>query len=190
MADAIDGINIADLHNNIVKNLTDVFKDDFKLIEFYRSESNRKSLKVEELPALLLELPDFDVDLVNDAGTEQLPLIARFEARIVINAMEKGLSSPIDIKVKARGLALKLAQYLFKNKRFHKLKTGALTLSTVTEDAFYPELDRYDVWRVDFEIPVLVGENIWKSDGVIPIAYYSYAPEIGSEHVSSYREVL
>lgn len=190
MADAIEGINIADLHNNIVKNLAEQFKDDFKLIEFYRSENERKPLIKNELPALLLELPDFDLDLENDAGTEQLPLIARFEARIVADAMEKEQENPNFVKVKVRGLATKLAQYLFKHKRFHKLKTGALTLSGITEDAFYPDLDRYEVWRVDFEIPVHVGESIWSSDGNTPVALYSWSPEIGNAHSSAYQEIL
>ena len=189
MADAIEGINIADLHNNIVKKLAEQFKDDFKLIEFYRSENERKPLKVSELPALLLELPDFELDLESDAGTEQLPLIARFEVRIVVDAMEKEQANPIFMKVKVRGLATKLAQYLFKNKRFHGLKTGALVLSDITEDAFYPALDRYDVWRIDFEIPIHVGESIWTSEGVTPTALYSWSPEIGGAHISSYQEV-
>lgn len=190
MADAIEGINIADLHNNIVKNLAEQFKDDFKLIEFYRSENDRKPLKIAELPALLLELPDFGLDLENDSGTEQIPLIARFEARIVADAMEKEQANPSFMKVKVRGLAIKLAQYLFKNKHFHKLKTGPLVLSGITEDAFYPELDRYDVWRVDFEIPIHVGESIWKSEGNTPTALYSWSPEIGNAHSSAYQEIL
>ena len=190
MADAIDGINIADLHNNIVKSLAEQFKDDFKLIEFYRSENERKPLKVAELPALLLELPDFELDLENDSGTEQLPLIARFEARIVSDAMEKEQDNPSFMKVKVRGLAIKLAQYLFKNKRFHKLKTGPLTLTAITEDAFYPNLDRYEVWRVDFEMQIHAGESIWKSEDNTPMALYSWSPEIGSAHSSAYQEVL
>lgn len=190
MADAIEGINIADLHNNIVQKLADQFKDDFKLIEFYRSENDRKPLKEEQLPALLLELPDFELNLENDAGTEQLPLIARFEARIVANAMEKEQDNPIFMKAKVRGLALKLAQFLFKNKHFHKLATGPLVLSGITEDAFYPGLDRYEVWRVDFEIPIHVGESIWKSEGTTPIALFSYSPAIGSAHSSAYQEIL
>ena len=47
----------------------------------------------------------------------------------------------------------------------------------MTEDAFYPGLDRYDVWRVDFSIPIHIGESIWKS-------------EIGSAHSSAYQEIL
>ena len=190
MADAIEGTDIVAMHDNIVKKLSDQFKDDFKLIEFYRSENERSPLKKEELPALLLEVPDFELNLEGDAGTEQLPMFARIEARVVIDAMEKEQDNPTFAKLKVRTLALKLAQYLFKNKHFHELKTGPLTLFDVTEDAFYPGLDRYDVWRVDFSIPIHVGESIWKSEGITPIALFSYSPAIGSAHSSAYQEIL
>lgn len=190
MADAIDGTDIVAMHNSIVKKLSDQFKDDFKLIEFYRSENERSPLKKEELPALLLEVPDFELNLEGDAGTEQLPMFARIEARVVIDAMEKEQDNPTFAKLKVRTLALKLAQYLFKNKHFHGLKTGPLTLLDVTEDAFYPGLDRYDVWRVDFSIPIHIGESIWKSEGVTPTAWFSWSPEIGSAHSSAYQEIL
>ena len=190
MADAIEGTDIVAMHENIVKKLSDQFKDDFKLIEFYRSENDRTPLKKENLPALLLEVPDFELNLEEDAGTEQLPMLARIEARVVIDAMEKEQDNPTFAKLKVRTLALKLAQYLFKNKHFHGLKTGPLTLLDVTEDAFYPGLDRYDVWRVDFSIPIHIGESIWKSEGVTPKAWFSWSPEIGSAHSSAYQEIL
>ena len=190
MADAIEGTDIVAMHENIVKKLSDQFKDDFKLIEFYRSENDRTPLKKENLPALLLEVPDFELNLEEDAGTEQLPMLARIEARVVIDAMEKEQDNPTFAKLKVRALALKLAQYLFKNKHFHELKTGPLILLDVTEDAFYPGLDRYDVWRVDFSIPIHIGESIWKSEGVTPTAWFSWAPEIGSAHSSTYQEIL
>ena len=190
MADAIEGTDIVAMHDNIVKKLSDQFKDDFKLIEFYRSENDRTPLKKEELPALLLEVPDFELNLEGDAGTEQLPMFARIEARVVIDAMEKEQDNPTFAKLKVRALALKLAQYLFKNKHFHGLKTGSLTLLDVTEDAFYPGLDRFDVWRVDFSIPIHIGESIWKSGGVTPTAWFGWSPEIGSAHSSAYQEIL
>lgn len=189
MADAIEGTDIVAMHDNIVKKLSEQFKDDFNLIEFYRSENDRKPLKKEELPALLLEVPDFELNLENDVGTEQLPLLARIEARVVIDAMEKDQDNPIFAKLKARVLTLKLAQYLFKNKHFHELKTGPLTLLDVTEDAFYPGLDRYEVWRVDFSIPIHIGESIWKSEGATPTAWFSWVPDVGSAHSSSYQEI-
>ena len=56
--------------------------------------------------------------------------------------------------------------------------------------AFYPGLDRYDVWRVDFSIPIHIGESIWESKGVTPTAWFSWSPEIGSAHSSAYQEIL
>ena len=190
MADAIEGTDIVAMHDNIVKKLSDQFKDDFKLIEFYRSENERSPLKKEELPALLLEVPDFELNLEGDAGTEQLPMFARIEARVVIDAMEKEQDNPTFAKLKVRALALKLAQYLFFFYFFHELKTDPLTLLYVTQDSFPPDLPPSDVWRVDFSIPIHIGESIWKSGGVTPTAWFSWSPEIGSAHSSAYQEIL
>lgn len=188
MADAINGVNLSELHNKIVETLALKFGQDFKLIEFYRDQEERKAPTGSELPALLLELSDFEPDLEKDAGGEQLPIIAHFEARVVVDAMVKGNSS-IYAKVKVRELATKLAHYLFQNKRFHGLHAGALTVNAITEDAFYPALDRFDVWRVDFAIPVLIGESFWLPSGTTPLAFYSYSPVVGSDNQSEYLEV-
>ncbi len=157
MADAIEGTDIVAMHENIVKKLSDQFKDDFKLIEFYRSENDRTPLKKENLPALLLEVPDFELNLEEDAGTEQLPMLARIEARVVIDAMEKEQDNPTFAKLKVRALALKLAQYLFKNKHFHELKTGPLTLLDVTEDGFYPRMILLRCLACGFLLPIHIG---------------------------------
>ena len=53
MADAIEGTDIVAMHDNIVKKLSDQFKDDFKLIEFYRSENERTPLKKEKFTSIV-----------------------------------------------------------------------------------------------------------------------------------------
>lgn len=189
MADALDGIDLSILHQKIVAAFAEQFPTDFNLIAFYRDEEERRAPKVTELPALLLELTELEPDTENDANGEQLPVIARFEARVVINAMQDKVLSVETAKIKVRALAAKLAYYLYKHKRFHKLPAGALSVDSIVEDAFYPELDRYEVWRVDFSIPVLIGESVWISGGITPTPVYSWSPNIGTEHEQDYEDI-
>ena len=77
MANAIAGVDLDQLHDVIEAKFRAQFPV-FKLVQFYRDEEERKAPTAKELPALLLELPSFDMDEQGDQGTEQLPLIARF----------------------------------------------------------------------------------------------------------------
>ena len=185
MADEMDGVDLFNLHATIVNKLHEQFPK-FKLIEFYRSEEERKPPTLNELPALFLEM-DFEINLDGDSGSEQLPLIARVEAR-VIDSFERR-----NFKINIRSLATQVAYYIFKNKRFHAYNgstaVGPATLDTLTQDHFYPSLKSYEVWRVDFSIPILVGENIWKQIGETPIPVYSYTPDVGIGHEQDYQEI-
>lgn len=186
MADEMDGVDLSQLHQTIVDQLHTHFPN-FKFIEFYRSDEERKPPSLEQLPALLLELSEFEVDLVNDWGAEQLPLIARFEARVV-DSFEKPQS-----KINIRTLATQLAYFIYKNKRFHHYNgsqaVGSSSVDEITEDYFYPHLKSFEVWRVDFSIPVGIGENIWKDEGKTPTAVFSYVPKVGIGHEQDYQEL-
>lgn len=186
MADEMDGVDLLNLHATIEKKLREQFPK-FKLVEFYRSEEERKPPTINELPALFLEM-DFEINLDGDSGSEQLPLIARIEAR-VIDSFERQNS-----KINIRSLATQVAYYIFKNKRFHayngSIAIGSASLDALAQDHFYPNLKSFEVWRVDFSIPILVGENIWKQTGETPTPVYSYTPDVGIGHEQDYQEVV
>ncbi len=186
MVNAIAGVNFDQLHDVIEEKLRTQFPV-FKLVQFYRDEEERKAPSTQELPALLLELTSFDVDIDGDAGTEQLPLIARFEARIIDTFNQRRA------KINVRKLAAAVALYIFQNKHFTGLGrygVGVSSLEDISEDAFFPELDRFEVWRVDFSTHIVVGENVWTESGETPTPVFSYAPEIGAAHEDKYQELL
>lgn len=186
MANEMDGVDLSILHDTIEHELREQFPQ-FKIVEFYREEEERRSPGKDQLPALLLDLPEFEIDLDNDAGSEQLPLIARFEARVVDTFNQE------KAKLKIRTLATQLAFYIFKNKRFHALNNvavGPVTVDAVTQDDFFPELDRFEVWRVDFSMQILIGDNIWKQTGEVPTPVYSHSPNIGFGHENDYKEIV
>lgn len=186
MADEMDGVDLSELHQTILDKLKVQFSE-FKLIEFYRSEQERKPPSIHQLPALLLELSEFGVDTDNDWGAEQLPLIARFEAR-VLDTFEKPQA-----KINIRTLATQLAYFIFKNKRFHQYAgakaVGPACVDEITRDYFYPHLESFEVWRVDFSMQIGIGENIWKEIGQIPTPVYSYTPDVGVGHEQDYKDL-
>ena len=185
MADAIDGVDLEQLHEAIIFQLQAQFPQ-FKLIEFYRDEEERRAPGTQQLPALFLELANIEIDEDGDKGTGQLPLLARFEARIIDSFAQK------KAKIQVRKLATGLAYYIFKHKFFTGIKgkgVGASAVNAITEDAFYPELDRFEVWRVDFTTSIVVGENIWADDDKTPTLVYSASPDIGLGHEDKYQEV-
>lgn len=183
MADEMDGVDLECLHQNIQERFQAQFPQ-FKLIEFYREEEERRPPSPEQLPALFLALSEFELDIENDMGSEQLPLIARFEAR-VIDTFDQD-----NAKLKIRTLTTQLAYYIFKNKRFHISKdcmAGPAVLDAIEQDNFSPELDRYKVWRIDFSVQINIGDNIWKQEGQTPIPVFNYAPVIGTQHLTDYQ---
>ena len=185
MANEMNGVDLGVMHQTIQENLKEQFPQ-FKLVEFYREESERRAPSALQLPALLLELTEFEVDNANNPGTEQLPLIARFEAR-VIDTFDQDRT-----KINIRVLATQLAYYIHKNRRFHALNNhavGPASVDRIEADHFDPDLDRYQVWRVDFSMQISIGENIWSQQGITPIPLYSYVPLVGIPHKDKYKHI-
>lgn len=185
MADAIEGVDLDQLHTEILQKLRVQFPT-FKLIEFYRDEEERRAPGIQELPALFLDLTGFDIEDDTDKGTGQLALLARFEARVIDSFSQK------KAKINVRKLATGLAYYIFKNKFFTGIKNkgvGASIVDAIVEDAFFPELDRFEVWRVDFTTSIVIGDNIWADEGVTPTLVYNVSPDIGLGHEDKYQEV-
>lgn len=179
MANAIIETDLAVLHEQIGASLSVAFPV-FQVVEFYREEDERAPLKEAQLPALLLEMTEMEVDAENDPGTEQLAVIARFEARIVI-----GFRTP-QAKVAVRKLAGAVAAFMRKEPRFYG-KGGAITVDAIIADDFYPELDRFEVWRVDFSIKCWLGETVWTDEGTAPAEpVLSWVPEIGPGNEDKY----
>jgi hypothetical protein len=42
------------------------------------------------------------------------------------------------------------------------------SLVGIFEDSFNPDLDGFLVWKVEFDIPIKVGESVWDGTGIIP----------------------
>lgn len=190
MANANTDIDLGELHAGIENAIRAQFPD-LKLVAFYREEDERAELRRDDLPACLLEMSEMEPTPDVDPGTEQLAVNARFEARLVI-----GFRTP-RAKLEIRKLASALAVFLRLKRWPHPtepgrtIPTGPAEVTTIMPDEFNPELDRYEVWRVEWLQPLHLGVGIWKDDGVTPQApLYSWVPDIGTGNADKYQDVV
>lgn len=96
-----------------------------------------------------------------DPGTDELALRARFEARIVVDAMVE------DSSIVVRSLAAEVARIVNKNTwNVEKISPGEFISAEV--DGFKPELDAYLAWVVEWFHELHTGKSIWSETGVIP----------------------
>lgn len=189
--DANTNIDLAVLHQQIEAALAAQFPT-LATVGFYREESERDPLKDDQMPACLLELEELEPAPSDDPMTEQLPVYARFAARVVIGFRTA------NAKLEIRKLAASVAAYLRKNPRWphptitgKTLPTGPAEVLAIIPDDFSPELDRYEVWRVEWRQLIHLGDTFWTNEGVTPSApLYSWSPDIGTGHEDDYKAVL
>lgn len=190
--DANTTIDLAVLHQVISATLAAQFPA-LETVEFYREESEREPLTDAQLPACLLEMEELEpADPADDPMTEQLPVYARFAARLIIGFRTQ------NAKLEIRKLAASVATYLRKHPRWphptlagKTLPTGPAEVLAIMPDDFAPELDRYEVWRVEWRHLIHLGATVWTSEGVTPgTPLYGWSPEIGTPHDDDYSEAL
>jgi hypothetical protein len=170
-------IDLDALHDAIVASIAAQFPA-LRTVEDYRED--RKQLT---LPAVLVSLTDLEPDPDEDPGTEQLAAIARFEAQIVIGFRTANAKREI------RKLAAALAHHIYGNRWGQPVEAARVT--SIVQDDFSPELDRFEVWRVEWQQIVHIGTSIWDNDGVIPTeVLVSFAPDIGPDNEPSYTDIL
>lgn len=180
MANAIIETDIPGLYAAIVASIQAAFPD-LQTVEFDRDDSERTVLPV---PACLLELTELEAEPDLDPGTDQICVMARFEAELVL-----GFRTPA-VKRSARVLAAALCAHLHKTRHWPNGKAGAIEVMGAWPSQFKPELDQYEVWRVEWRQPLYLGESIWKNDGTTPTEiYYGFTPEIGAGHEADYTKI-
>ena len=144
--DVNTGTDLAAMHQAITTALAAAFTGVH--VEFYRED--RKNLPMGDgvgasppKAYVLLQLSELDA-AEHDPGTEQQAMVARFEAEIVTRALLP------QAKLEARILAGSMAAFLRKQSRWLGVLNGAIQVVGCYRDAFSPELDQYEVWRVEW----------------------------------------
>ncbi len=168
-----EGINIELLHGRVVERLAASFPA-MGLIRFDYERTQKKM----PTPAILLELTQFEP--AEDMGTGQLHGICRFEAHCITRALQNP-----DSAVDVRTLAIALAGYIHHTRwgtrqaqsidpyaETDVLPVGPARILGCFPDAWYPDMDQHDVWRVEWEQAVYLGDSAWVTSGQIPTAIY------------------
>ena len=169
-------IDLNSLHQAIIDAIAAQFPTLQTVVDYH---DDRKTLRT---PAVLVELSDFEATPDDDPGTEQLAVLARFEARIVI-----GFRTP-NAEREIRKLAAALGVFIHM-KRWGQ-PAGPAEVLTITPDTFEPDLDQFVVWRVEWQQPLHIGVSVWNNDGMIPIeVLLSYVPDIGPGNEEKYEPI-
>ncbi|WP_338481785.1 hypothetical protein [Wolbachia endosymbiont (group A) of Nomada hirtipes] len=120
-------------------------------------------------PAVFVELANLEPG--KDAGTEELALKVRFEARIVVDGTVE------DSSVVVRTLAAEVARVVNKNTwNVENVSPGEFISAEI--DGFRPELDAYLVWIVDWSHQLHLGKSVWEEGKIKP-----HKIEVGEMHV-------
>lgn len=164
------------LHNAIIDRLAAAIPD-VVTVEAYSDD--RRTLQA---PAILVELEDFEAAPDDNPGTEQLAVVARFSARIVIGFRTANAKRAI------RKLAAAVGVVVHRNR--WGLHVGPAEVLTITPDDFEPALDQFEVWRVEWQQPLALGAGVWVNDGSIPTeVLFSVVPDIGTDHEDDYEAI-
>lgn len=158
-------IQIDEMIDAVVASIAAAFPD--LNVEAYRED--RRDLV---LPACLVRLVDMEPQPSDDMGTGQLVALARFEAHTIV-----GFRSPSVMRQSPR-VAAAVARHLFQQ-RFGQ-PVGPAEVTLIEPDEFSPELDRFEVWRVEWQNLIHLGASVWTNDGTIPShVFVTFAPEDG-----------
>lgn len=142
-------IDLDELTDAIVASIDAAFPA-FSLVEAYPDD-----LTALPTPACVIEL--VDLEPADDIGTEQLPVTARFEARIVMGFRAA------DAKRATPKLAAAVALHI--NRKRWGLPVEPAAVTAIERDDFDPDLDQFEVWRVDWAQVIHIGASVWNNDG-------------------------
>jgi len=131
------------------------------------------------LPAVLVELTELEPVPDDDPMTEQLAALARFDARIVLGFRDA------NVKREIRKLAAALGLHIHQQR--WGLPVGPAEVVSITPDDFSPELDQFEVWRVEWQQAVHIGVSVWGDEGTPPVPVFSFAPDIGPGNEDKYQ---
>lgn len=162
-------------------------------VDFYRLE--RQHLPI---PACLLEMDELTPFTDPDPGTEQASMTARFSARLVIRSNLQGVAD--NPKQEIRKLTTAFLAFLRQTLRWpdpnnagKAIPTGPIQIMGAYEDNFTPELDQYEVWRIEWEQTLEFGDSVWAPDPSYTIptdVFLGRSPEVGTDYVDQYTQVI
>lgn len=184
-------IDLAVLHDAIVADIKAQFPQ-LVTVEFYRED--RKDLPK---PACLLELSELEAIPEDDPGTEQLAVMAKFEAELVITFRTPQAKQSIRVLAAAFSAWLRMRRWTNPADPTKKLPTGEAQVIGAYQDDFAvmgrqrdQELPQFEIWRVEWQQRIHLGNTIWTDEGSTPSqVFVSSPPDIGTGNEGKYDQV-
>lgn len=167
-------LDLDQLFDAVIASIRGAFPQ-FEMVDAYPED--RRQMPV---PACLIDL--IELEPTDDPGTEQLAVIAHFEASIVLP-----FRAPRAKRAVAK-LAAAIAHHV-QGRRWGLPIAPAQVISIAPSD-FDPELDRFETWSVEWQQTVHIGESIWNDDGTPPTQVLAaWSPDIGPTHEAEYTDI-
>lgn len=171
-----DNLDLDALHEAILERIRDQFP---ALLTVEDYDADRKKLTA---PAVLLELVDMEAAPDDDGGSGQLPVVSKWAARVVFGFEQA------NAKREVRKLAGALGAFVHQNRWGEQVGPAAVTI--IGPDAFDPDFDRFEVWAVEWDQKIDLGENVWTGEGVVPgVVKIGFAPDIGPGNEAEYSNL-
>lgn len=168
-----DPIDVGDALDSVVTAFQAKFTD-FATVA--AEDQSRTELAV---PAIIIQLTDFEPMLDRDPHTGQFPCHVRLEARIVLG------HRTAKVRREVARAAASVAAFVHSN-RFGE-RWGAAQILAVEPDEFAPQAEQFDIWRVEWAHRADLGESYFLDGGTIPTQILtSWAPEIGPPNEDQY----
>jgi len=132
------------------------------------------------VPAVLIELVELEPG--TDLGTEELVLVAHFEARVI---MQPNVS-PEPIQT----LVLSVLQWL-NDTNGMPAKVTKPNIKQALPDAFTPDTHAYQVWQIHWSQSLRMGQSVWEGEGIVPSQIWlGQSPDIGADHEPQYNNLV
>ena len=132
------------------------------------------------VPAVLIELVELEPGM--DLGTEELVLVAHFEARVIMQVNV----SPEPIQT----LVLSVLQWL-NDMNDTPTKVTKPNIKQALPDAFAPDTHAYQVWQIHWSQNLRMGQSVWEGEGIAPSQIWlGQSPDIGADHEPQYNNVV
>lgn len=174
-------VTLDQFYDAVVADIREAFPE-FATVEFDRED--RKDIS---LPAVLLEITEFEDNAPGDPQTEQWAAMARIEANVIFGFRTPALKLKIRKAATALALWLRYRRFKHPDQPGKALPTGPALVGGCYKDDFEPELDQFEVWRVEWNQELTLGASVWDENGTTPTdPLVGFSPNIGIGHEADY----
>lgn len=184
--DADTQITLDQFYAAVTADIREAFPD-FATVEFDRED---RTFKAADLPACLLEISEFEDADEHDPGTEQWATVARIEARVILGFRLENVKLEVRKAATALSVWLRRRRFRHPTRAGKALPTGQVMLAGCYKDDFSPDLDEFEVWRVEWSQTMHLGVSVFQPGEAVPWQpVYSWVPDVGFGHEDDYRGI-